>query len=87
MTRVVVYVQPNCPACHAHLPKVRAAADKHKIQLRVVDISMLYGEREAAKHHVRATPTTDVFTSRGTLVRRVGALPDELLDRLLAAAV
>jgi len=84
MTRVVVYVQAGCPACHEYTPRIRAAARKYRVALDVVHLDTRSGAAMATKHRIRVTPTTDFFSERDTVTRRTGNLPDAALERLLA---
>lgn len=82
---MIVYVQTGCGACEEYLPRLRKIvyAMKPPPALAVINLVTPFGYREAVKHSVRMTPTTDVFSDRDTLVRRTGALPDAEIQRLL----
>jgi thiol-disulfide isomerase/thioredoxin len=83
MTKAIVYIMAGCPACHDYTPRIREVARVHKVPLEIVNVSFPRGATKANRHSVRATPTTDFFTEKGTVVRRIGALDNPTLIKLL----
>lgn len=83
INKAIVYIQTGCPACEEYLPRIQAAARARKLPLAVVNVSFPSGAQKAEQHSIRSTPTSDFVTERGTVVRRVGSLPESALDKLL----
>lgn len=87
---VLVFVMTGCPACHEFVPRLKAVSAPLRAQgvpVQVVDITKdPRGAQLANQLGVKATPTTIVRSRRGQHRRRVGALADPDLVRLLASA-
>lgn len=88
--KLIVYIQTGCGACEEYLPRLRRIVYAQKYTrerpaptLAVINLTTPFGMREAVKHSVSATPTTDVFSDHNTIRRYKGALPDVEIERLL----
>jgi hypothetical protein len=81
-----VFVLAGCGHCEEYLPRARAAVERLRgaVRLQVVDAARDY---RAQKYAVRGTPTTLVLTRQGRVLRRVGAVDDLEIQRLLRAAL
>jgi hypothetical protein len=77
---VLVFVMTGCPACHEYVPRFRKAFRG----ARILDVSR---DRRAAaladRLGVKATPTTVVRDSAGTVTKRIGAISDADIGKLL----
>lgn len=88
---VLVFVMEGCPACHEFVPRMKNVSAPFRargLSVQVVDITKHpRAEQMATQMRVQATPTTIVRDRRGNMKRRVGAVPDQEIARLLASAV
>ncbi len=86
---VFLFHASGCPACHQYMPVFQHGVQRLRgqVPIGVYDLEAdRHGRRLAEKLGVRATPTTIVMSSRGTLVKREGLLDSRTLAGLLAAA-
>ena len=84
MPAVFVFAQPGCPACEDYVPRFqrRAAGAPYPVGIYHLG-SGGRGDEMANKFRVSAAPTTVVMTRRGQLQKHVGALADNVIERLL----
>lgn len=88
---VLAFVMNGCPACHEYVPRLGRVSARYRARgmpVRVLDINA--DKRAAAladKLGVKATPTTIAQTLRGTTLRRVGAIADSEIEKLLASVI
>jgi thioredoxin-like negative regulator of GroEL len=89
MRRVIVFAQQGCPACTEFMPRIGRLSGPYRargLALQPVDINSPQGHALAKRFGVDATPTTVVLRGPGSF-KMVGAVGDEQIAQLLAAAV
>jgi hypothetical protein len=84
---VFVFGQAGCPACSEYIPRFKriAAAFRDRFPIGIYDL-LRDGPKAnefATRLGIRATPTTVVMTSRGSLHKHVGALAESAIRELL----
>lgn len=90
MSRPAVFVfgQTGCPACEDYIPRFQRLAGGAACPIGVYDLAKDPKANEfATRLGVNATPTTVVMNSRGQLLKKVGAIADREIQKLLRLAL
>lgn len=81
---LLVFVMSGCPACHDFMPRVSRAAKARGIGMRILNVTQ--GAREAAlanSYKVSALPTTFARARTGKVSKKIGAISDVEIEKLL----
>jgi hypothetical protein len=81
---LLIFVMQGCPACHDFMPRVSRAARSKGIGMKVIDVTR--GQRGAAlanSYKVSALPTTFARARTGKVSKKIGAISDADIERLL----
>ena len=70
------FTSPYCGPCKFAGPKIKAFTEKHKIELRTLDVEDTLGDRLANRLYVHSLPTIIVYAAavskKGELARLTG---------------
>lgn len=84
---VFVFGQFGCPACSEYIPRFKRVAGPYRrhFPIGIYDLAKdgPHANEIATRLGIRATPTTVIMTTRGSLHKRVGALGDADIRALL----
>jgi len=86
---VVMFVSPDCPACHTQKPNFQEAAETNKGNSRFVTINVKENKSTARRLEVRRIPTTMVFVGNDEtpLDTRVGVFDPAAVNAFVTNAV
>ncbi len=83
---VVDFYADWCAPCKVMAPILDEFAHAHKGEVLVVKLDTEYNGRTAQQFEIRAIPTLIVFKDGVEVSRQTGAVPRDVLDKLLASA-
>jgi len=88
--RVLSFVMAGCPACHEFAPRLGRIAAPYRargLPVHVVDIGKpMPPALQALAKTIKATPTTVILKGGYETSRKVGAVADAEIAKLLATA-
>lgn len=85
---VFVFAQRGCPACEDYLPRFKQRANGAPYPIGVYHLGDGgRGDEMANQLGIKATPTTTVMTRDGRLRNHVGALADNIIERVLKSVL
>jgi thiol-disulfide isomerase/thioredoxin len=84
---VVVFGQPDCPACSDYAPRFQAVAQQFpQVPTVLLDINSPQNQDMANRYQLVATPTTLVLRRPVGVIKAEGALDDGEIQQLFALA-